>query len=96
MHAGCPVLRGTKYSATKWIHVEPFGHAGAEQPVTCEDTRPECASWATRGECERNPAFMVGTARTAGACRLACGACRRCPSGDVLCERENARGAVAR
>ena len=24
LHAGCPVLRGTKWSATKWIHVKPF------------------------------------------------------------------------
>eukprot|EP00951_Prasinocladus_malaysianus_P018762 scaffold150588_cov43-Prasinocladus_malaysianus.AAC.1 len=25
LHAGCPVIRGTKWSATKWIHVREFG-----------------------------------------------------------------------
>lgn len=25
-HTGCPVLQGIKFSATKWIHQEPFGH----------------------------------------------------------------------
>ena len=24
MHTGCPVIRGTKWTATKWIHAKPF------------------------------------------------------------------------
>lgn len=29
-HAGCPVIRGTKWTATKWMHVGPysFGYGG--------------------------------------------------------------------
>jgi len=25
LHGGCPVIRGTKWSATKWLHVEKYG-----------------------------------------------------------------------
>jgi hypothetical protein len=25
LHAGCPVIKGTKWSATKWMHVGKFG-----------------------------------------------------------------------
>lgn len=24
MHTGCPVLKGVKWTATKWIHSKPF------------------------------------------------------------------------
>ena len=29
MHAGCPVLKGTKYTATKWIHAEAYDNGGS-------------------------------------------------------------------
>ncbi|KAL4859681.1 putative prolyl 4-hydroxylase 4 [Chlorella vulgaris] len=97
LHAGCPVIEGTKYSATKWIHVEHFGHspaaAAAQPPARCQDLQPECTAWAAQGECTANARYMVGDETTAGACRLACGACRACQPGDVLCERENERTA---
>lgn len=26
----------------------------------CEDVHPQCHEWSQKGECERNPGFMVG------------------------------------
>jgi prolyl 4-hydroxylase len=90
LHAGCPVVRGEKYSATSWIHVEPFGHTTVQQPTTCADAEPACAQWAASGECERNSAYMKGSDSAVGHCRLSCKVCRACQPGDVLCERANA------
>ncbi|KAL4428689.1 hypothetical protein ABPG77_009795 [Micractinium sp. CCAP 211/92] len=74
-HAGCPVVRGVKFSATSWIHVEEFGQADVSDPIPegCSDSRPECKGWAAGGECERNKAYMVGPR---GHCRLSCGECQ--------------------
>ena len=73
-HAGCPVVRGEKWSATKWIHVRPFRErllgGGA-----CEDRADQCRSWARAGECEKNPKYMVGENGFPGACMKACGRC---------------------
>ncbi len=42
MHASCPVTRGEKWTATKWLHTALF-KAGAESlPNTCEDSQPSC------------------------------------------------------
>ena len=30
LHGSCPVLKGEKWSSTKWIHVVPFGAPGSE------------------------------------------------------------------
>ena len=102
LHAGCPVLRGTKWSATKWIHVKPFRKSllkDAAAAAACTDDHENCASWAEHGECKNNPGYMVGFG---GSCRLSCGDCTpaktksaaakkphddRCPPGDVLCLR---------
>lgn len=35
----------------------------------CEDNNHYCASWATRGECQRNPGYMLVY------CRLSCDVC---------------------
>ena len=32
MHAGCPVIRGEKWSATKWLHNGKFGGARPNAP----------------------------------------------------------------
>eukprot|EP00887_Chlorella_sp_A99_P003680 scaffold7.g3680.t1 len=41
MHTGCPVIRGVKWSATKWIHGEPFGWSTYHQPQTEEEKAEE-------------------------------------------------------
>ncbi|KAL4422743.1 hypothetical protein ABPG75_008940 [Micractinium tetrahymenae] len=95
LHAGCPVVRGTKFSATSWIHVAPFGTVTAQQSQpgfgACRDNNDECPQWAAAGECTRNPVFMRGQGIVRGHCRLSCKVCRVCAAGDVLCERENER-----
>lgn len=80
LHAGCPVIKGEKWTGTKWIHQTPFRWGGsnakrkgsAPGSGPCEDLRDECETWAYHGECDKNPLFMVGTE---GACNKACGKC---------------------
>lgn len=74
LHAGCPVIEGEKWSATKWIHVDSFDKivgAGGN----CTDQNDNCERWAALGECKNNPEYMVGTAELPGACRRSCKLC---------------------
>lgn len=90
LHGSCPVLRGEKWSATKWIHVGHYAagdgpavevkrviYAPPPPPVPkwCHDTRSECPMWAESGECEVNPGYMVGTHAQPGACLASCARC---------------------
>lgn len=79
-HAGCPVLSGVKWSATKWMHVGAFavGHKSPFKPGVCDDEEDKCAAWARAGECEKNPAYMVGLPHEDGHCMRSCG---KCPAG---------------
>ena len=78
LHAGCPVIKGTKWSATKWMHVGCFQCQAAERKKrdasTCADYNANCAAWALAGECEANAGFMIGK-DGGGDCRKACKAC---------------------
>ena len=72
MHAGCPVLRGTKWTATKWIHARPFRWVAPPPPAAppgCDNKHETCKAWANAGECAKNPGFMLED------CRWACKAC---------------------
>lgn len=97
LHGSCPVLKGEKWSSTKWIHVVPFGAPGSEavrqkwNPKSgsstesaaaaggdggassaagpCRDLQSDCAGWAQRGECSKNPKYMLSS------CRKSCGVC---------------------
>ena len=79
-HAGCPVSKGVKWSATKWMHVGAFavGHKSPFPPGVCDDEEEKCGAWASAGECEKNPAYMVGPPHEDGHCMRSCG---RCPAG---------------
>jgi prolyl 4-hydroxylase len=70
MHASCPTLKGTKYTATKWIHENIFDTPTWVKP-TCVDTNDKCEEWAQNGECERNPAYMIGI-DAVGSCSKSC------------------------
>ena len=76
VHGACPVTKGVKYSAPKWMHVSAFEPASS-LPVAprgggaggCRDADARCAAWAREGECAKNPAFMLSS------CVAACGKC---------------------
>eukprot|EP00897_Mesotaenium_endlicherianum_P005185 jgi/Mesen1/4695/ME000241S03741 len=74
LHSGCPVIEGDKWSATKWIHVGSFDTV-QKDPSLCEDDDPRCGEWAAAGECQKNPAYMVGTSAALGSCRKSCDVC---------------------
>ncbi|GLI65700.1 hypothetical protein VaNZ11_009211 [Volvox africanus] len=90
LHGSCPVIRGVKWSATKWIHVGRYA-MGAEAAVEvtrviyapppppalpgCTNSHRLCEHWAESGECESNPTYMVGVKGNPGACILACNRC---------------------
>mmetsp|Transcript_5280 Transcript_5280/g.13286 ORF Transcript_5280/g.13286 Transcript_5280/m.13286 type:complete len:358 (-) Transcript_5280:471-1544(-) len=72
MHAGCPVIKGIKWTATKWIHARPFrwnAPPPPQAPPGCENKHETCKAWANAGECKKNPGFMTD------ACKFACKAC---------------------
>ncbi|KAL4352722.1 hypothetical protein GQ457_06G043830 [Hibiscus cannabinus] len=74
LHGSCPVIRGEKWSATKWIHVQSFANSGS-LTGDCVDENENCPAWATAGECERNPIYMVGSEEYYGYCRKSCKVC---------------------
>jgi hypothetical protein len=78
----------------QWIHTLPFRPDNLRKASlnTCEDRHELCTKWASEGECEHNPGYMVGNLIDPGTCRKACNACKDCPPGDVLCMRKNYHG----
>ncbi|XP_010279264.1 PREDICTED: probable prolyl 4-hydroxylase 4 [Nelumbo nucifera] len=74
LHAGCPVIEGEKWSATKWIHVNSFDK-NIVAGDGCTDENERCEKWASLGECTNNPEYMVGTPQLPGACRRSCKVC---------------------
>ncbi len=77
LHEACPVIKGHKWSATKWMHVKPLGIAMKhDRKQGCKDLLNECQEWAASGECTKNPDFMIGTKDGSnGQCRASCKAC---------------------
>ncbi|KAL5983993.1 hypothetical protein ACLOJK_018095 [Asimina triloba] len=75
LHAGCPVIEGEKWSATKWIRVDSFDIPGDVSSGSCTDGHPNCERWAALGECTNNPEYMVGSPELPGACRRSCKVC---------------------
>ena len=76
LHAGCPVIEGEKWSATKWIHVRAFTKevdipetADVSEESDCKDQNALCADWKLNGECVSNPGYMLRN------CRKSCGKC---------------------
>lgn len=102
LHTGCPVLKGVKWTATVWVHSEPFRPEDLEgspkdimddalwDPGMCQDIHNSCQFWAESGECENNPGYMLGGGGAVGNCRLACKACEVCdPPDDPECHARN-------
>ncbi|KAB2085156.1 hypothetical protein ERO13_A05G362700v2 [Gossypium hirsutum] len=79
LHGSCPVIKGEKWSATKWIHVRSFDRSKRLNRRAaigeCVDENENCAGWAKAGECEKNPTYMVGSRGSPGFCRKSCKVC---------------------
>ncbi|KAI8464744.1 MAG: hypothetical protein J3K34DRAFT_105036, partial [Monoraphidium minutum] len=90
LHASCPTLKGTKWTATKWIHNKPYGtdYNPLQEAAKCADLKPDCKARAAAGECDGAPAKMLGLA---GECRRACNDCDDCDATDLICLRRNMR-----
>lgn len=73
LHAGCPVEKGEKWSATKWIHVDSFDRVLGGN--NCTDSNENCERWASLGECNKNPEYMIGSSDLPGYCRKSCKVC---------------------
>ncbi|KAF6253134.1 hypothetical protein COO60DRAFT_1643423 [Scenedesmus sp. NREL 46B-D3] len=80
LHASCPTLKGTKWTATKWIHNKPYGgdFDALKQAASCTDTANDCAE----------PTVMLGLK---GECRRSCQDCVECEPLDLMCLRQNMR-----
>ena len=72
LHASCPVIKGEKWTATKWLHVERFPAMAPRTPNACDDKEPRCAGWAAAGECASNAGFMLGVEGYDGKCVRSC------------------------
>ncbi|PRW56888.1 putative prolyl 4-hydroxylase 4 [Chlorella sorokiniana] len=88
LHSACPVIKGVKWSAPKWVHVGHFAEGPDEVPVAieqktqvdvnypdCKDLDASCEAWANNGECDNNLAYMIGTKERPGHCIKSCGKC---------------------
>ncbi|KAL5980629.1 putative prolyl 4-hydroxylase 7 [Asimina triloba] len=74
LHGSCPVIKGEKWSATKWIHVKSYDlsvkkHESSED---CVDEHEFCSDWAAEGQCLKNSLYMVGSPTSNGICRKSC------------------------
>ncbi|KAE9615684.1 putative procollagen-proline 4-dioxygenase [Lupinus albus] len=76
LHRSCPVIEGEKWSATKWIYVKDFDNSVIRfYSEKCNDENEKCSIWAKRGECEKNPLYMVGNEIMRGLCMKSCNVC---------------------
>ncbi|XP_074592317.1 putative prolyl 4-hydroxylase 6 [Curcuma longa] len=76
LHGSCPVIEGEKWSAPKWIHVSSYDNL--QEPSSteeCSDYNENCSYWASTGQCQKNPNYMIGNGVTLGNCRKSCMVC---------------------
>uniref|UniRef100_A0A383WBS8 Fe2OG dioxygenase domain-containing protein n=1 Tax=Tetradesmus obliquus TaxID=3088 RepID=A0A383WBS8_TETOB len=90
LQASCPTLKGTKWTATKWIHNRPYGGSfdALQQAAGCEDEADDCEARVAAGKCDSEPTVMLGLK---GVCRHSCKDCVKCEALDLICLRRNMR-----
>ncbi|XP_042503352.1 probable prolyl 4-hydroxylase 6 [Macadamia integrifolia] len=75
-YSRCSVLQGDQWLATKSFHLRSTEKSSSESDSTdCSDEEDSCPQWATMGECQRNPVYMIGSPDYYGSCRKSCNAC---------------------
>ncbi|KAG6500813.1 hypothetical protein ZIOFF_040668 [Zingiber officinale] len=81
LHASCPVIEREKWSAPKWIHVRSFDNPQKPSSTKeCSDYNENCSYWASTGECQKNPNYMIGNGAVLGNCRKSCMVCGKSKS----------------
>lgn len=67
------------WSAIKHFYAKPISRGKAsvilDDGGECTDEDDNCPSWASIGECQRNPVFMIGSPDYYGTCRKSCNLC---------------------
>lgn len=77
-YARCPVLEGEMWCATKFFHLRAIGRENVSFKLDggeCTDEDENCPKWASIGECQRNPIYMIGSPDYYGTCRKSCNVC---------------------
>ena len=96
MHTGCPVIKGIKWAAPIWIHIDEFRPeeirrpritTAVRDPGVCADYSRTCPQFANSGECKRNRQFMMDT------CRKSCNECEICVKSEFECINRNRKRA---
>jgi len=90
LHASCPTLKGTKWTATKWLHNRPYGYGydPLKKAAECTDVDKNCKELVAQGKCDSDPVNMLGLT---GKCRKSCEDCVDCAADDIICLRKNMR-----
>ncbi|CAN0891742.1 Probable prolyl 4-hydroxylase 12 [Linum grandiflorum] len=84
-HSRCPVQEGEMWVATKLFFVRPVNvgriptrrrsDVSSDKNDECTDEDDNCPSWAAKGECQKNPVYMIGSDDYFGTCRKSCKVC---------------------
>ncbi|KAM7266180.1 hypothetical protein ACFE04_004077 [Oxalis oulophora] len=77
-HSRCPVLDGDMWYATKFFHlksIKKYKLTLDSSNNDCTDEDGNCPEWAARGECQKNPVYMIGSPDYYGTCRKSCNDC---------------------
>ncbi|CAN1267468.1 Probable prolyl 4-hydroxylase 12 [Linum perenne] len=74
-HSRCPVQEDGMWVATKLFFVRPVNASDSNSGDECTDEDDNCPSWAAKGECQKNPVYMIGSDDYYGTCRKSCKAC---------------------
>ena len=66
------------WCATKFFHLRAIGRENVSFKLDggeCTDEDENCPKWASIGECQRNPIYMIGSPDYSGTCRKSCNVC---------------------
>ncbi|KAL8153476.1 hypothetical protein V2J09_011236 [Rumex salicifolius] len=77
-HERRPLVNGELWCAVKLLYMRPIiteDLSAGSNDGECTDQDDDCPQWAARGECERNPVYMVGSPDYFGTCRKSCKVC---------------------
>lgn len=68
-------MHAVGFERAERIEQHPQEKVKKDVPTGCEDLDDLCTEWATAGECERNPGYMIGSRARPGRCIQSCKRC---------------------